>query len=750
MISHPRPTGRRALRAAPAVLAVLLVLAAVAPARARTYEFINIADNRSGFGAIGFGYPTINNAGTVAFRAARANGPTGIFTGNGGPVSKVADTSGIYRSIQYEPPAINDAGAVTFLSSVDDGTAGIFTVDATGGTRTIAAGYLPFVYLPERPVRQLYPVLSGFDMDAAGNVAFKWETQPSFVEIRIGNGDSSAVVTAAGPGGAWLLGQPAISPSGSIAFTARSDQHNPFDLYVAAPGAPPRRLALGGFSPIDNRLVINDDDVIAMGNGQVIRVRNELVETVIDGYGDVYGANTPSINRHGDLAFEAVARGTGVGIFTGPDPIADKVIVHGDPLFGSTLMGPDMLWGALNDHGDIAFRYRLTDGRTGIALARLVPEPTGLAALLAAAAPTLLRRRRPPARRYAPERLERRTLLAAGALDTTFDGDGILLTPFHSRVNLHSGAGHVTTMRDGRIVAAGASAYEEPPFAQLARYLPDGRLDPSFGTGGTVTTGGFQAVSELLVASDGAVFVLGTGTDYRPLIARYTSTGVLDPAFHGDGLLPLAIPSRAGSADGSLQSDGRLVVAGVLNDGDTTDVYVTRLNADGSVDTAFGDPADALMGMTVLDLGRFDLLTDMAVTADDRIVLLNNLAGAGAFCTRLTAEGRLDANFGGGDGVVTTTVFRPQDVFSAVTTHAGKVVMAGYLYDTSSQQAYNALARYLEDGSPDPSFGDLGNVLVPYNRQVGDLGIADNIGLNDRARFVSCIVGGSGGLRRTL
>jgi hypothetical protein len=45
-------------------------------------------------------------------------------------------------------------------------------------------------------------------------------------------------------------------------------------------------------------------------------------------------------------------------------------------------MGEELVFSrGLNDHGDIAFRYTLANGVTGIAVAQAVPEPTSLSLL---------------------------------------------------------------------------------------------------------------------------------------------------------------------------------------------------------------------------------------------------------------------------------------------------------------------------------------------------------------------------------
>lgn len=65
------------------------------------------------------------------------------------------------------------------------------------------------------------------------------------------------------------------------------------------------------------------------------------------------------------MAFFALTDAGGDGIFTGPDPAADKVIKTGDALFGSTVLG--LFPGTQNRFGQVAFRADLANGTTVIA-----------------------------------------------------------------------------------------------------------------------------------------------------------------------------------------------------------------------------------------------------------------------------------------------------------------------------------------------------------------------------------------------
>jgi hypothetical protein len=84
----------------------------------------------------------------------------------------------------------------------------------------------------------------------------------------------------------------------------------------------------------------------------------------------------PSVNNRGAVAFYANELSGGQGIFVeltgGASPIA--VIEAGDALFGSTVTRLDLGRFALNDHEQLAFRYDLQDGRSGVAIVSLHKE----------------------------------------------------------------------------------------------------------------------------------------------------------------------------------------------------------------------------------------------------------------------------------------------------------------------------------------------------------------------------------------
>jgi uncharacterized delta-60 repeat protein len=152
----------------------------------------------------------------------------------------------------------------------------------------------------------------------------------------------------------------------------------------------------------------------------------------------------------------------------------------------------------------------------------------------------------------------------AGAPDPTFGGgSGTVTTGVGAGVN--GEAADVALAGDGKIVAAGSSG---PGQFAVGRWLPDGTPDPAFGSGGTVSTP-ILAESQaraVFAMPDGRVIAAGRALDSDGTVfavARYRPDGSLDPRFGTGG----TVVTRFGAANASgvgagITSDGKLVLGG--------------------------------------------------------------------------------------------------------------------------------------------------------------------------------------------
>ncbi|HJP65391.1 MAG TPA: delta-60 repeat domain-containing protein, partial [Actinomycetota bacterium] len=128
--------------------------------------------------------------------------------------------------------------------------------------------------------------------------------------------------------------------------------------------------------------------------------------------------------------------------------------------------------------------------------------------------------------------IARPALAAAGDLDSTFDFDGKVVTDFTTDGD---SAGCVVIQPDGKIVAIGNGDGE---FA-VARYNSDGSLDSSFDGDGKVLTdfgSGFDGAYCGALQSDGKIVAAGSaGNGAKFAMVRYNSDGTLDTSFSSDG-----------------------------------------------------------------------------------------------------------------------------------------------------------------------------------------------------------------------
>lgn len=171
---------------------------------------------------------------------------------------------------------------------------------------------------------------------------------------------------------------------------------------------------------------------------------------------------------------------------------------------------------------------------------------------------------------------------AAGQVDPAFGTGGLLSLPLQQALAV-DGSGRIVT-------ASFATTLVQDDTLLLNRFLPDGSLDASFGSGGTVTyaTGaGIVSLQALQLTADGGVLAVwdqapaSPGGDWVPHVVRFEAGGTLDTSYGSGGV---AQPLFSGQAV-SLDAAGRLLLATAQG----SEFTVTRLTPNGQLDTTFGD-----------------------------------------------------------------------------------------------------------------------------------------------------------------
>ncbi|HEY3257046.1 MAG TPA: delta-60 repeat domain-containing protein [Polyangiaceae bacterium] len=150
--------------------------------------------------------------------------------------------------------------------------------------------------------------------------------------------------------------------------------------------------------------------------------------------------------------------------------------------------------------------------------------------------------------------------------------------------------------------------------------------------------------------------------DYATVIAKFTPDGSLDPSFGDNGYVirNVAVGLAGELARGiALQSNGKIIVSESVEhpgaaDARDRDIALLRFNPDGTKDTGFGVDGVKLIDLSDGVLVGSSYLADsawgLAVDADDRIVVSGGLVAASKTDTdfallRLTKDGELDQTF---------------------------------------------------------------------------------------------------------
>ena len=229
-------------------------------------------------------------------------------------------------------------------------------------------------------------------------------------------------------------------------------------------------------------------------------------------------------------------------------------------------------------------------------------------------------------------------------------------------------------------------------------------VDQSFGNGGFVTTTpsvSYSADDEPHAAveqPDGKLVVVG-GSDASYFVARYDADGSLDSTFgdHGVVLGPVipiagAVPEQGLAV--ALEPSGKIVVCGEASGGPQS--FLARYNADGTPDSTFGDGGR---------VDNDDLFAAHAIAIrPDGKILIAGPTNDGLGLARYDPDGSPDASFGtGGEAIGPVS----GDPVGLALVSGGKFVVGG------SANSGLFAARYNADGSVDASFGSSGVATAP-------------------------------------
>ncbi len=230
---------------------------------------------------------------------------------------------------------------------------------------------------------------------------------------------------------------------------------------------------------------------------------------------------------------------------------------------------------------------------------------------------------------------------ANGTLDTTFDGDGVLLitTP------AGGSAGQIIILPDGKLLVTGYRNDGVKPNFLLMRLNSDGTFDTSFGTGGSTTTSvssDANYISSTDRQSDGKIVVVGSN-----YIARYSADGILDTSFGTGG--KTRVPSFYETNFIRVTAGDKILVS-------SRGAY--RFTANGVLDTHFNNGGFRHMGT---NLTCFSSAID--IQTDGKLLIGGQCSGSVSNFTVVRFQETRTKRFLDfeGDGLTDISIFRPSN-----------------------------------------------------------------------------------------
>jgi len=307
--------------------------------------------------------------------------------------------------------------------------------------------------------------------------------------------------------------------------------------------------------------------------------------------------------------------------------------------------------------------------------------------------------------RFAIHRLD-----ANGSLDATFSGNGSTFPDFGAK----DYGRRLALLADGRILAQGYSVPEISANNALIRLWPDGSPDDGGFQGVSLNpdlnTLSLQYVHAMSVQPNGRLVVAGTivnGTQTASDVglARLLPDGSLDGTFGNQGRTTFGLDDMDSGRSVATQPDGKIVVAGYTGSGNVQ-FLVSRFNVDGTLDTGFG-----VGGSNTMDFaGGADYGYAVAIAPDGKILVagtvfggLNNVFGV----ARFNANGMPDNAFDGdGKQLFGFPGLPGQDARALVVQPDLKIIVGG------TANGDFAVVRFLETGALDTSFNSIGSVVT--------------------------------------
>lgn len=307
-----------------------------------------------------------------------------------------------------------------------------------------------------------------------------------------------------------------------------------------------------------------------------------------------------------------------------------------------------------------------------------------------------------------------------GELDLSFGNAGIVSTHFGFGDDFLN---DLAIGDDDSIVAVGRAFGGVNDDLAVARYHSDGSLDLAFGSNGLVRTdlqpgspNTYDNGNALLLQTDGKIVVVGeTHTNCKNILARYLPDGQLDKSFGtaGTGIVIIRFSGNHDTLNAvAFSTSGQIITAGTIADG--RDFAATRLSKDGILDTTIG-----VNGIVILNMGAVDKVSSVGVRPDGKILIsgyTGSTTNQSMIALQLLPSGALDTGWAsGGSRIVKLDSSKAglDRIHRAELLPDGSLLAVGQARE--GNYLFSAVLRLTAEGSLDSGFGSGGLVAMSIN-----------------------------------
>ncbi len=278
----------------------------------------------------------------------------------------------------------------------------------------------------------------------------------------------------------------------------------------------------------------------------------------------------------------------------------------------------------------------------------------------------------------------------------------------------------LTIQNDGKILTAGSGL-------QIVRYNANGTLDTSFnGIGYTAPFGtntSLNFINQILIRPDNKIIVVGSiyTNRYFLYLALYNLDGTIDSSFGSSGRTLISLGNNIisyGVNNAVYTPQGQILIGGNSFFSQDGDFSIIRCTSSGNLDPTFGTN-----GISTVDGIGNDIGGKIALRSDGKIIVSGNSDSNISIGTLkrhalllLNQNGDLDTAFGVNGKVFTNfNLNNSQTISSLRVLSNDKMIVAGQLYNSSTNQYDFFITKYNSDGTLDNTFAIDGKTIINFN-----------------------------------